>query len=603
MNRALARSSMRSPPWGLLALAAAFVLSQPCAASPATTGAGARNGAPGAPAQPESARACAGEPMNAAGAVYYACDCQPGADPKCVPGSDSSGGRSPSTPWRTYRKLRSKFSTIRPGDTVAFCRGGRFIDDDPRWVNTSCRAATPCIIRDYTPPWATGAEGRPVLAVEQDRRAMDFSGGPVQGYRVLNIKLYAPLASFNSNDGFAVSGPGTGPSTDITICNVEVEGFKQGIEFYQSAQRLAVVGSRFVNNRHIAILGGSNGTVIRDNDFDHNGSDKPPPANQSHGAVYVSVHYGSDPRTPPGVSDMTISGNRATNNSLVDGVCRGAPMVVHGAVDGLVFENNLIDGRGPNGTRGNGGCFGIMLGPGGYAETTYFRHVAFRRNRLLYTGNVGIATSECSNCVIEDNEIVMGYPGDDNSVTAIKIPFDRKRAGDPDSNGGTVVQNNTIYLEPGTFGTGISIGAEGDRYVVSSNAIYYDGNGSRGFTCFDIDAPATRLAAMDHNLCYAPHAPSASWATRHRTRLEWTATGWDTRSLAIDPLFRRIAEPWDFTPCRAGDAGCPDTSPLVGAADPAHHSRLAIGGPAWTWTAADPGKERDASPDIGAHER
>jgi hypothetical protein len=564
------------------------------------------------PPPPASAQACAAEPISSSGhTVYYACDCQLGADPNCVPGNDSNNGTSPTTPFQTYSKVRGKFSSLLAGDTIAFCQGGSFTNNGAGWTNTNCTATTPCNIRDYADPRWTAAipAVRPVLNSAANTRGMDFSGGSVQGYRVLNIKL---LAAGPGQDGFAIAGPGTGPATDITICNVEVNGYSQGIEFYQASPRLTVIGSRFVNNTHIAILGGANDTLIKDNYFDHNGSANPAPANQSHGGVYVSVHYDTDPRFPGGVTNMTITGNTMTNNTLVNGVCEGAPLVVHAAIDGLLLENNLIDGRGPsgvvNGTDNNGGCFGIMLGSGGYTQITYFRHVTFRRNRLLYTGNVGIATSECTNCVVEDNEIVLGYPGAGNDVSGIEVPHDLHRSMDPDINTGTIVQNNTIYIGAGSLGEGILFKNEGSGYVASSNAVYYGGSNTGGFDCFTVATPGQMLA-MDHNSCYRPNAPGAPWTYLSSSATGYSLAGWtsasgfDGSSQQSDPLFKAIVEPWDFTPCLAGDPGCSGTSPLVGAADPAHFSPVAISGPTWEWTALDPGKTRDANPDIGAYER
>lgn len=590
----------------LVVLTLVALMAPPGCTPPARWRDSKRSDAAGFAATPAaSTRECAEEPVQAAGhTVYYACDCQAGADPNCVTGRDSNAGTTPSAPLRTYFRVRAQFSSLQAGDTIAFCQGGSFSNGGASWTNTNCTAAMPCVIRDYVDPrWTATSPGRrPILASATNARGMDLSARQ-HGIRILNLKL---LAAGPGQAGIALSGPGTGPSTDITVCNVEVDGYTNGIEFYQASPRLTVVNSRFVNNAQQGILGGSDDTLIKDNLFHNNGwNPSPYPVNQGHGGIYLSVHSDSDPRFPGGARNITITGNTMTNNSIVDGVCQAAPFTAHGAIDGLLLENNYVDGRGPSGTdngaANNGGCFGIMLSPGGYRQIAYFRNIAIRRNRLLYTGNQAISLSECSHCVVEANEIVAR-----DGASAIYMPHDYQRTQprDPDPNASVIVQSNTIHYEPGASGTGITIRAEGDGYVVSSNVIYYAGSRSRPSHCFSIDRPDTRLKAMDHNLCYSPHASSVAWATGHRNRLEWaTSTGWDVSSLAIDPVFRSASAPLDFTPCLAGDSGCPDTSPLIGGADPAHHSDVAVSGPAWKPTAVDRGKKRDASPDIGAHER
>lgn len=556
---------------------------------------------------PASAQACATEPIDTTGTVYYACDCQPGADPSCAIGNDTNAGTSPDAPFRTYTKARGKFSGLPAGGTIAFCQGGFFNNDNPKWTDTNCSAAKPCTIRDYVDPrWTAVIPGqRPILKSGSGARGMDLSSAQT-GIRVLNLKLLGD----GRQDGLALAGPGSGPSTDIAVCNVEVDGYWNGIEFYQASPSLTVVGSRFVNNHQQGILGGSNDTIIEDNTFDNNGWNPAPyPISQGHGGIYVSVHYNSDPsRFPGGVTNMTIRGNSMTDNSLLDGVCQATPLVVHAAIDGLLIENNYIDGRGPsgavNGSANNGGCFGIMLGPGAYPEITYFRRVSILRNRLIYTGYVGIATSECTSCVVDDNLILVGYPGASQDVTAIQVPHDLKRSGDPDANSGTVVRNNTIYLGPSSRGEAVQFKNEGTGYVASSNAVYYDGSSTGGFSCFAIATPS-EILAMDHNSCYRPSAPSASWAGVGATGYSlsaWTSGfGFDAQSQQSNPLFTSLTEPWNFTPCLMGDPGCPGTSPLIGAADPVHYSPIAIG--TVIWDPADPGKARGASPDIGAYQR
>src|SRR5438552_9083504 len=118
-----------------------------------------------------AAQQCAAEPIKTNGTVYYVCDCGPGADPKCVSGDDSKARTSRSSPWRTYQKAQSTFAQIAAGDTIAFCRGGRFdASAGGSWVNGKCQADNPCIVRDYPAPWGTGAEAPPKLVSRSEER-------------------------------------------------------------------------------------------------------------------------------------------------------------------------------------------------------------------------------------------------------------------------------------------------------------------------------------------------------------------------------------------------------------------------------------------------
>ncbi|KJV05518.1 hypothetical protein [Methylocucumis oryzae] len=82
--------------------------------------------------------------MQAAGAAqYYVCDT----------GSDSNDGLSPDTPIATASKAISIFNAISAGDSVLFCRGGKFtVANDLRIYNPNCQASNPCTLADYQPP-------------------------------------------------------------------------------------------------------------------------------------------------------------------------------------------------------------------------------------------------------------------------------------------------------------------------------------------------------------------------------------------------------------------------------------------------------------------
>ena len=98
--------------------------------------------------------------------TYYVSDCAAGSTAQCVAGDDANVGDSPSTPWRTFDKARSRFKLLAAGDQILFARGGSFttVGSQPleAWVNANSRANNPIVVGAYTPPWALGGESRPI---------------------------------------------------------------------------------------------------------------------------------------------------------------------------------------------------------------------------------------------------------------------------------------------------------------------------------------------------------------------------------------------------------------------------------------------------------
>jgi hypothetical protein len=85
----------------------------------------------------------------------------------------------------------------------------------------------------------------------------------------------------------------------------------------------------------------------------------------------------------------------------------------------------------------------------------------------------------------------------------------------PDANDATTtnidVENNFIYFNHGSGGTGISVGVQGRDHKVFNNSVYYTGSGS--FTCFSTTLSASNYEDIDYNKCYTPNSNSAVWNT------------------------------------------------------------------------------------------
>jgi hypothetical protein len=234
--------------------------------------------------------------------------------------------------------------------------------------------------------------------------------------------------------------------------------------------------------------------------------------------------------------NAVVTGGRITNNDIRNNAnCGGVEMVLHGQWNGLVVENNRIENFGST----NVNCYGIQAA--GSAASAHFNNMIVRRNRIYNMPGTAIEISGCSDCTVSDNIVVNGGININTSTGSNTIP-------------GTAatVQNNSIH------GGRLWIGAQGSGYIIENNAIWTNGS-----TCVTNGQGTTRYA---NNVCRVSGGVAAStW---------WT-----------DVAAR------NFTPVSSG--------PLIGAADQAHYSPIAIG--TVDWSPTDPGVARSAPVHAGAY--
>ncbi|MFQ5857204.1 MAG: cellulase family glycosylhydrolase [Anaerolineae bacterium] len=509
---------------------------------------------------------------------YFVCDCSTGADPDCVPGDDANDGTTTTTPWRTYEKARSEFGNLSAGGSIRFCQGGTFdlTSAGDRWVNYNCTAANPCTVSDYTPLWASGDEGRPLLRKTAGHAfRLGEYGDAVhdEGYVFENFDLTCTACETDNGYGFFLHSD----VDDVVIDNVWIDGFDIGVYLGGSNacagdpdcdahnDRLTLQNCTILNSLSHGFLGGGDDLVIRDCYFENNGTTP----------IFDHNIYLSDADIYPGGSQASATGIRITGNELHrsaidgDGDCAATSLVAHGNLTDLLIEGNVVRedvGRAKN------VCWGISI-DAGYATPERFEDVRIRGNKVINVGSVAIGISACVGCLIENNVVIHEQAF---GVTAIAVPDTSQESGDAQTTG-AIVRNNSIYVTSPDWGTGIRVDSEGVGHTIVSNAMEYGGT-SDWWSCLEADLPASSYDAIDYNVC---EYSSGVWANWVGDLSNWQALGWGAHSQATDPGFTSSS----------------DLSPALESA-----AVVAAGHPTLSSPTDIDGNSRDAAPDAGAYE-
>lgn len=531
-----------------------------------------------------TAQGCAAEPLRSTGQIHYVCDCQTGADSKCVAGNDSNNGLESSSPLQSFSKAASVFGSLRAGDTVAFCRGGRWnLSKGSGFSNSGCQKTNTCDVRDYGPPWADGSEAKPSIWLNGGSGGstlMTFihAAQHFEGYRVLNLDLHG---TGKDNGLFFYN-----ETTDVDLCNLTMDGFATSVQMgggdspaFGVQSNIVLRGSRVTNNTDIAYLATCDFCAVEDNYFDNNGV---------RSATTHTIYFASQAYKVGGQWVVhTSHGLRLARNEIHHSAqqCLGAPVVVHGRHEDVVIENNVIDA-----SSAADDCWGPGVGCGGYGYGCWFRNTVIRGNTFRNLGNVGTDNSQCTGCTIENNLFVMNRGG-----TAVTLGGTKPRpAGDStynewdgavdDSTNNAIVRNNTFYLaDASTAASAIEV-FSGTGHVIENNAIMFAGGKSSSDACYRLPSnPATVLASADYNVCNITAGVGwLSYPPKYGTSLaDWQAAGFEKHGQQRDPMFSNA--PASFLPAKvsplvnAGDAGQSPTDDLT-------H------------------KQRDSQPDIGAFE-
>ena len=475
------------------------------------------------------ASACAAEPMR--GTVYYYCDCGTGAESGCVAGSDTNTGTSPSAPRQTIANAAARFSSLAVNDTVALCKGGAFNSAGNLSIGSSrCGAGIACNdLREYTPTTFTGTAKPLINNAAGAVQLFTFSGNK-GGVRLLNLKLQGDGGSSGNQGFFFYRG-----AHDVTMCNLDMDAFsvavynESGTATDTTTSNIKLSGSLITNSKAMAYLGGGVNEEISYNYWDGNGSSQ---------AVDHTIYFS----TVKEITNVRLIGNYI--HGQYGTTCLGAPIVAHMAVDGLLVKDNVVDIAASATT---GGCWGIAFN--NFTNDThaiYQRNAVFSGNTIKNGGNLALTVTGCPDCVIENNLIINELI----EARGISVASGPVRSGIADDvNTRNIIRNNTIWYGPNASngGTGIEVGTEGTGHIIANNTVTYSAasTGGNGFSCFSYPLALASYSFINNNHCYSA-APSAWEATRGFSLSVWKALGFDTVSIAGDPMFKAAGS--DFTP-------------------------------------------------------
>lgn len=480
------------------------------------------------------------------GTPYYYCDCGKGAAANCIPGDDANAGTEKNAPRRTIANADSRYAGLTGTNTIAFCKGGAF--DAVTYLhaaNTSCAAGSTCTdFREYASP-AFASTAKPILNSAPGGTSLFWPRG---GMRILNLRLQGNGAA--GNEAIFLYGG----AHDITACNLDIDGFGLGVNQNTGSstvsqnRNITLTGNNFTNNVAAAYLGGGPTTEISKNYMTNNGS-----GNLLDHTVYVSSQNLDTP-------NLTVSENYMYGQ--IGATCSGVMLVGHGRLPGLKILNNVLE---IDEAADAPGCYGISLDSGGYLSQINFSNTVISGNTVINTGYVGIAASNCADCLIENNMISF------NATTAYGITvgsYVSRTLYSDVINDRNTIKNNTIWFGPNSTkgAIGIQIRNEGTGHIVVNNTVTYTSTSAgNGVSCFDYTLPIASYAFINNNHCYSA-ATSYKWDKTSGDSLAiWqSSTSFDSVSITnLLPVFvNSSTKPYDFHP---------DTSsPLLGAGSPVY---------------------------------
>jgi hypothetical protein len=368
----------------------------------------------GAVAAMLAVQACAApaSPSGDASKVLHFADCQPGAAPGCAPGRNGNPGTE-EAPKRDLDGLN--LNALPAGTRLLFRRGGAWtfsiLLDNPE-----VRPDAPLVFDAY------GSGATPVLRTPAGN-AVSFgkwnNTSHDGGYTFRNLVL----------DGGGKAQWGlflVHNVRNVTIENVTITGFELAINSRSGSPHgvsgVVLRNSKILRNSSMGFLGQVNDSVFEGNVFE---------GNNFRGTVLEHAIYLSGGR------NNVIRNNRFVRNSVVDGECTGGNVTVHGQIDGLRIEQNVIEQDAATSS-----CLGFSLIPGYAGRAEAFRGVVVRGNTVVNVGTCSVCVRSAPGIVIEHNLFINRLAPIHRGVM---LPVGRPSPGDADDEQPVVRQNTLCY--------------------------------------------------------------------------------------------------------------------------------------------------------------
>jgi hypothetical protein len=368
--------------------------------------------------------------------VLHFADCQPGAAADCTPGRNGNPGTE-EAPKRDLDGLN--LNALPAGSKLLFRRGGAWtfsiILDNPE-----VRPDAPLVFDAY------GSGVAPVLRTPAGN-AVSFgkwnNTSNDGGYTFRNLVF----------DGGGKAKWGlflVHNVRSITIENVTITGFELGIHASSGAPHgvngVVLRNSKILRNSSMGFLGHINDSVFEGNVFE---------GNNFRGTVLEHAIYLSGGR------NNVIRNNRFARNSVVDGQCTGGNVTVHGQIDGLRIEQNVIEQDAATAS-----CLGFSIIPGYAGRSEAFRGVVVRGNTVVNVGTCSVCVRSAPGIVIEDNLFI------NRQVPAhrgVMLPIGRSSSEDADDVQPVIRNNIACYTGSDSRSVAVAVAARGA--VVEDNRL------------------------------------------------------------------------------------------------------------------------------------
>ena len=441
----------------------------------------------GANQQVSSVRIIANGPTD-----FYVNDTNPTNDVYCSAiGNESNSGLSPSAPKATLKRLFSAYKLIG-GDRVWIDTGNWKLDSTLQFFDSGSVAAK---IRFIGSPHADGSKFD-----RGDNQQIAFLVNLVDHLSFESLKIV------NSQDGIHNEGNASHYNDGVQVLGCELfTNFRYPV-YFNYATNLTIANCDIHDNTYNGIYGGGYG-VIRSNRVSR--TDYNEAIRVWGGPLLVEGNqiFNNDATGIAGTTLVTVRGNTVVSNGGDGILVEGGAANLSEAVENRVFLNNGSGISAQSGANAKRNVVYSNKGHGIYVDgySGDFRIIA---NNLCY--NNGDAPDEFN--IMFSANYWQGKQG--------------------------LIENNTVY-----GGNGIYIGNP-INVTNRHNIIWATGAGRYALMRYShMDQYPTGFMESDYNCILATGgATFSAWLGNQNDLLEWRkATGYDTHSFSVDPLFANAA--------------------------------------------------------------